>query len=100
MVPTGSLSHVLRRVLNGGLVVLVLHGRLSTDPTSEDNYTPWELFAEAISHLVSKGLIDEERLDSFDVPYYTPSQEEVKEMIDKHGRTHERAAPGYSQAAF
>ncbi|KAK3230654.1 hypothetical protein Dsin_002535 [Dipteronia sinensis] len=72
-------------VPDGGRVVLVLHGRLSADPTSEDSYTPWELFAEAISHLVSKGLIDEERLDSFDASYYTPSQEEVIEMIDKEG---------------
>ncbi|KAH7548210.1 hypothetical protein JRO89_XS14G0083700 [Xanthoceras sorbifolium] len=72
-------------VAGHGRVVLILHGRLSADPTSEDSYTPWELFAEAISHLVSKGLIDEEKLDSFDVPYYTPYQEEVKEMVDKEG---------------
>ncbi|TXG49919.1 hypothetical protein EZV62_025794 [Acer yangbiense] len=78
-------SRAQEMVADSGRVVLVLHGRLSADPTSEDSYTPWELFAEAISHLVSKGLIDEERLDSFDVPYYTPSQEEVKELIDKEG---------------
>ncbi|KAL5733077.1 hypothetical protein ACOSQ2_032769 [Xanthoceras sorbifolium] len=78
-------SRAQEMVAGHGRVVLILHGRLSADPTSEDSYTPWELFAEAISHLVSKGLIDEEKLDSFDVPYYTPYQEEVKEMVDKEG---------------
>ncbi|KAK0591680.1 hypothetical protein LWI29_006283 [Acer saccharum] len=78
-------SRAQEMVPDVGRVVLILHGRLSADPTSKDSHTPWEHFSDAISHLVSKGLIDEERLDSFDVPYYTPSQEEVKEMIDKEG---------------
>ncbi|KAK4836231.1 hypothetical protein QYF36_020218 [Acer negundo] len=78
-------SRAQEMVPDVGRVVLILHGRLSADPTSKDNYTPWELFSDAISHLVSKGLIDEEKLDSFDVPYYTPSQDEVKDMIEKEG---------------
>ncbi|KAK4836372.1 hypothetical protein QYF36_022136 [Acer negundo] len=47
-------SRAQEMVPYGGRAILVLHGRLSADPTSEDSYTPWELFAEAISHLVSK----------------------------------------------
>ncbi|XVF83911.1 hypothetical protein PTKIN_Ptkin16aG0532000 [Pterospermum kingtungense] len=36
-------------------------------------------------HWLSKGLIDEEKLDFFNVPYYTPYHEEVQSMVDHEG---------------
>ncbi|XVE69372.1 hypothetical protein DITRI_Ditri09bG0147000 [Diplodiscus trichospermus] len=66
-----------------GRMVLIIHGRESADLTSESSYV-WEILAEAISYLVSQGLIDEEKLDSFNVPYYIASKE-VEELVDKEG---------------
>ncbi|KAK6227853.1 hypothetical protein SCA6_000193 [Theobroma cacao] len=68
-----------------GRMVLILNGRQSADPTEKDICYLWDLLAEALSYLVSEGLIDEEKLDSFNVPYYNPSQEEVERVIDKEG---------------
>ncbi|KAK9283831.1 hypothetical protein L1049_012085 [Liquidambar formosana] len=31
------------------------------------------------------GLVDEEKLDSFNVPYYTPSREEVEDIVQREG---------------
>lgn len=30
-------------------------------------------------------MIEEEKLDAFDIPYYTPSQQEVRETVEKEG---------------
>lgn len=30
-------------------------------------------------------MIDEERLDSFEVPYYTPSEQELREVVEREG---------------
>ncbi|XAR65909.1 Theobromine synthase [Bertholletia excelsa] len=68
-----------------GRMVLILYGRSSTDPTSKENSDRWELLAEAISEMVSQGLIDEEKLDSFNIPYYTPWTEEVKGIVEREG---------------
>ena len=35
--------------------------------------------------LGQQGLINEEKLDSFNVPYYIASQEELQELVDKEG---------------
>nr|UOF75579.1 putative caffeine synthase 2 [synthetic construct] len=73
-------------MVSNGRVVLVLHGRLSQDFSCEKELQlPWLILSQAISRLVSKGLIDEEKLDSFEVPYYTPSAQEVKELVEGEG---------------
>ncbi|KAK9283861.1 hypothetical protein L1049_012115 [Liquidambar formosana] len=68
-----------------GRAVLILHGRKFADPSSKEGCYTWEIIAEAISHLVSQGLVDEEKLDSFNVPYYMPSLEEVQALVEREG---------------
>ncbi|XP_039156176.1 salicylate carboxymethyltransferase-like [Eucalyptus grandis] len=36
-------------------------------------------------HWLSQGIIEEEKLDSFNVPYYTPSPKEVRREVEKQG---------------
>ncbi|XP_059666387.1 probable caffeine synthase 4 isoform X1 [Cornus florida] len=68
-----------------GCMVLILHGRQSADPLDKESCWQWELLAEAIADMVSQGLVDGEKLDSFNVPYYTPSVEEVQDIVEKEG---------------
>ncbi|XP_058109219.1 probable methyltransferase ICS2 [Magnolia sinica] len=68
-----------------GAMVLVLSGRSTDDPSSKESCYQWELLAEALSWMVSEGFVTEEKVDSFDVPYYTPSVEEVGEVVEKEG---------------
>ncbi|XP_059279078.1 probable jasmonic acid carboxyl methyltransferase 2 [Lycium ferocissimum] len=73
-------------IIPGGRMLLSLMGRSSIDPTIEDGcYYQWELLAHALSTLVSKGLVDEEKIDSFNAPYYAPCPEELKITVEKEG---------------
>ncbi|KAF3629364.1 Jasmonate O-methyltransferase [Capsicum annuum] len=70
----------------GGRMLLSLMGRSSIDPTIEDGcYYQWELLAHALSTLVSKGLVEDEKIDSFNAPYYAPCPEELKIAVEKEG---------------
>ncbi|KAJ7957776.1 Jasmonate O-methyltransferase [Quillaja saponaria] len=69
----------------GGRMVLSFMGRKSMDPTTEDSCYQWELLAQALMSMVSEGLIEEERVDSFNAPYYAPCIEELKLEVEKEG---------------
>ncbi|XP_059666388.1 probable 7-methylxanthine methyltransferase PCS2 isoform X2 [Cornus florida] len=66
-----------------GCIFFTIRG--SADPTSKDCCWQWELFAEAIAELVSEGLVEEGKLDSFNLAYYLPSPEEVQDIVEKEG---------------
>ncbi|OWM87438.1 hypothetical protein CDL15_Pgr022549 [Punica granatum] len=70
-------------MVTGARLVLVLHGRRNADPASKESCYIWELLAEAISSMVSEGLVEEEKLDTLNVPYYTASQEEVQHIVQQ-----------------
>ncbi|CAK9135742.1 IpCS3 [Ilex paraguariensis] len=72
-------------MVQNGRMVLILNGRQASDPWGKESCYHWEVLAEAISEMVSQGLVDEEKLDSFNVPCYAPSQEEVQDIVDKVG---------------
>ncbi|XP_039156174.1 salicylate carboxymethyltransferase [Eucalyptus grandis] len=68
-----------------GRMVLTLHGRRSDDPSSEEYRGLWELLAIDLNEMVTEGLIEEEKLHSFNVPYYTPSPKELRQEVEKQG---------------
>ncbi|KAL5557341.1 hypothetical protein UlMin_039577 [Ulmus minor] len=69
----------------GGRMVLTILGRRSDDPSSKDGCYIWELLAMALNHMVSEGLIEEEKMDSFNIPQYTPSPSEIRFELLKEG---------------
>ncbi|KAJ9186550.1 hypothetical protein P3X46_002109 [Hevea brasiliensis] len=69
----------------GGCMVLSFMGRRSTDPTTDESCYQWELLARALMSMVSEGLVKEEKVDSFDAPYYAPCAEELKLEVEKEG---------------
>ncbi|XP_039172282.1 salicylate carboxymethyltransferase-like [Eucalyptus grandis] len=74
-----------QELLVGGRMVLTLLGRRSDDPSSKECCYIWELLAIALSQMVSEGLVEEQQLDSFNIPQYTPSPKEVQGMVQKQG---------------
>ncbi|XP_021831515.1 jasmonate O-methyltransferase-like [Prunus avium] len=72
-------------VVGGGRMVLSLLGRPSSDPTTPESCDQWELLAHALMTLVSEGLIEEEKVDAFNIPYYAPCAEELKLEVQKEG---------------
>ncbi|KEH40177.1 probable jasmonic acid carboxyl methyltransferase 2 [Medicago truncatula] len=74
-----------QEMVHGGRMVLSFMGRESMDPTSPNCCYQWELLAQALMTLVLEGLVEEEKVDSFNAPYYAPCFEELKMEIEKEG---------------
>ncbi|XP_022941186.1 jasmonate O-methyltransferase-like [Cucurbita moschata] len=72
-------------MVSGGRMVLSFMGRKSMDPTAAGTAHQWELLAEALTTLVSQGLVDAEKIESFNAPFYAPCMEEVRMEIEKEG---------------
>lgn len=72
-------------MVHNGRLVLVLHGRKEEDFASLDSLDMWGKLGEAIADLVSEGLVEEEKLDTLNVPYYKASSEEVQGTVDEEG---------------
>uniref|UniRef100_A0A803NCR3 Jasmonate O-methyltransferase n=1 Tax=Chenopodium quinoa TaxID=63459 RepID=A0A803NCR3_CHEQI len=72
-------------VYSNGRMLLTLRGW----PISSDAATwqPWELeiMAQAITKLVSQGLIKEEKLDTFDIPYFGPNEDDIESIVHNQG---------------
>ncbi|XP_055959633.1 salicylate carboxymethyltransferase-like isoform X2 [Mercurialis annua] len=69
----------------GGYMVLTFLGRRNNDPSAKECCYLWELLAMALNQLVLEGMIDEEKFNSFNIPFYAPSPLEVKCQVDKQG---------------
>ncbi|KAJ4976907.1 hypothetical protein NE237_002013 [Protea cynaroides] len=78
------LSTRSKEVRTGGHMVITIAGRRSKEPYSEDSI-PWELLALSLNDLVSQGVIEEKKLDSFNMNIYHPCTEEVEAIIKAEG---------------
>ncbi|KAL9358027.1 hypothetical protein Peur_051280 [Populus x canadensis] len=74
-----------KEIVPGGCMLLSFMGRRSTDPTTDESCYHWELLAQALMSMVSEGLVEEEKVDSFNAPYYGPCAEEMRLEIEKDG---------------
>ncbi|KAA8547398.1 hypothetical protein F0562_003738 [Nyssa sinensis] len=79
------LKYRSEELVAGGRMVLTILGRKSEDPSSKECCYIWELLAIALNEMVSEGIIEEEEMDSFNIPQYTPSPAEVKFEVQKEG---------------
>ncbi|OWM66456.1 jasmonate O-methyltransferase-like [Punica granatum] len=68
-----------------GWIVAQLRGRRTPDPSHEESCLLWDYLGKALQDLVSEGLIEEEKLDSYNAPYYEPYIEDVQAEIEKEG---------------
>ncbi|PIA36696.1 hypothetical protein AQUCO_03300127v1 [Aquilegia coerulea] len=72
----------------GGRMVITILGRRNIDPSSKEHCDSWELLAQSLRDMVYQGLVDEAKLDSFNLPLYSPCLEEVKAVIEEQGSFH------------
>nr|CAD1842736.1 unnamed protein product [Ananas comosus var. bracteatus] len=74
-------------VVEGGHMVLTFVARRSSDPSTPCYiWTFWQKHSWTWPHWYgSFGLIEEEKVDSFNLPWYEPSMEEVKDEITIQG---------------
>lgn len=74
-----------QEMLSGGRMVLSFIGRKITDHMGDDVSCPMELLSQSLRTMVTDGIVEEEMLDSFNVPYYTPCPREVIQVIEEQG---------------
>ncbi|XP_042481522.1 probable jasmonic acid carboxyl methyltransferase 2 [Macadamia integrifolia] len=72
-------------IVPGGHMVITLLGRTSEDDFSTDFSCLKELLAKSLNDLVSQGLIEEAKADSFNLPLYAPCVEEVRAILQTEG---------------
>lgn len=73
-----------KELASGGRMVVSLAGRRSEELASKFTHA-WESVAQILSEMVSKGVINKEQFDSFYIPIYGPSDEELREIIQLEG---------------
>ncbi|KAJ1279726.1 hypothetical protein BS78_04G177300 [Paspalum vaginatum] len=74
-----------RELAANGQMVLAFLGRKNRDVLrGEVSYT-WGLLAQALQSLVKQGRVEKAKLDSFNLPFYAPSIDEARDVIEQSG---------------
>ncbi|XP_042478732.1 probable jasmonic acid carboxyl methyltransferase 2 [Macadamia integrifolia] len=73
-----------KKITSGGRMVLTMLGRRSEDPFGNACYI-WEYLSKSLNDLVSEGLTEEAKVDSFNLPFYMPSSEELEAIVSAEG---------------
>uniref|UniRef100_A0A0E0K4I3 Jasmonate O-methyltransferase n=1 Tax=Oryza punctata TaxID=4537 RepID=A0A0E0K4I3_ORYPU len=68
-------------LVSGGQMVLTFLGRKNRDVLRGEVSYMFGLLAQALQSLVQEGRVEEEKLDTFNLPFYSPSVDEVKAVI-------------------
>ncbi|KAK1435041.1 hypothetical protein QVD17_00796 [Tagetes erecta] len=72
-------------MVRGGHMVLTIRGRSSLDPTSDDSNGFWELLTVSLLEMLKEGLVRESDINSFNIPFYFPHENELGSIIEAHG---------------
>jgi len=73
-------------MVRGGRMFLLLTGRTSRDPNDQGFIAfGWETLESSLKDLASQGLIEEEAVDSFNMPMFCPCPEEVSREVAREG---------------
>ncbi|EEF24632.1 hypothetical protein RCOM_1883870, partial [Ricinus communis] len=68
----------------GGRFVFIIFAQ-SSIPYCKYGNELWQALGFSLKEMVDEGQIEESKFDSFNVPLYHPSEEEVKHLIEKEG---------------
>ncbi|KAG6415700.1 hypothetical protein SASPL_123114 [Salvia splendens] len=72
-------------VMSGGRMALLIAGRKISDYFSLDKTFLWENLYQSFLTLVSKGKIEKEMVESYDVHFYEPCKQEIEDIVRKEG---------------
>ncbi|XP_043700548.1 probable jasmonic acid carboxyl methyltransferase 2 isoform X1 [Telopea speciosissima] len=73
-----------KEITRGGRMVITMLGRRSEEPFGKEAYF-WELLSHSLNDLVLEGLIEEAKVDSFNLPFYMPSHKELEAVVCEEG---------------
>lgn len=81
------LSARAHEVIEGGVMFLVFPCRISSDPREQGSMLSFcgKLLVAAFRDLITEGLLDEDKLHSFNLPFFSPTMEEFKSIVKTAG---------------
>ncbi|XP_058771146.1 salicylate carboxymethyltransferase-like [Vicia villosa] len=74
-----------QEIVEGGRMILTVTGRKIDDPSSKGSCYIWDLMTIVLNDMVLQGIIDKEKLDTFNIPTYFPSPSELKREVFEEG---------------
>ncbi|ONK70107.1 uncharacterized protein A4U43_C05F30330 [Asparagus officinalis] len=74
-----------KEIVCGGQIVITFLGRSNLSPLRGEMSYLWGLLAKALNSFVSDGVVEKEKVDTFDLPFYAPAMEEVKKVVQNEG---------------
>ncbi|CAL4974537.1 unnamed protein product [Urochloa decumbens] len=72
-------------VVPGGRMVVSMLCRETEECTDVKTTLLWDLLSDSLAALVSQGLLEQEKVDAYDAPYYASSAQEIEEEVAKDG---------------
>eukprot|EP00253_Pinus_taeda_P017949 PITA_17949 len=80
---TAFLEARAEEIIPGGCMFIALVGHDSEDAERKDGFAACAHYMQAaFEELVHEGLIEKEKLDSFNIPYYNPSVELLRSLLE------------------
>ncbi|WVZ95662.1 hypothetical protein U9M48_041396 [Paspalum notatum var. saurae] len=67
-----------------GILLLTFVARRTARPTPHDCFL-WDLLADALMDMAAAGLVDEDKVHAFNVPFYSPCPDELAKVVAKEG---------------
>ncbi|XP_010488883.1 PREDICTED: salicylate/benzoate carboxyl methyltransferase-like [Camelina sativa] len=72
-------------IVHNGHMVLTFVGRKASNTLSNDCFQVWSLLSDCLRDLASEGFVKQSEMESFNMPFYNPSEQEVRDVIFKEG---------------
>ncbi|KAL0752449.1 hypothetical protein Bca101_034452 [Brassica carinata] len=72
-------------VSNGRMVLTLLGRKTLVDPLYRDCCHYWTLLSQSLCDLVFEGLVSASKVKSFNLPFYDPNEEEMREIVRNEG---------------
>ncbi|KAG6487261.1 probable methyltransferase TCM_000336 [Zingiber officinale] len=69
----------------GGRIGIAMLGRESEDHSDRSTAILWDVLDQSFAILASQEMIDEEKVNEYDVPFYAPSRKEIESEVLRDG---------------
>ncbi|XP_006364076.1 probable S-adenosylmethionine-dependent methyltransferase At5g38100 [Solanum tuberosum] len=79
------LSARAKEIVPGGLIVLILPAIPSEISYSKIGYKMFTFLESSLIDMVNEGIVEESLIDSFNLPIYFPSIEDMTKVVEKNG---------------
>ncbi|XP_068309453.1 loganic acid O-methyltransferase-like [Pyrus communis] len=74
-----------QEIADGGMMVLVIPGRPNTLPHSDSLVNvSFQLMGSCLMDMARKGLVSEEKVDTFNIPVYTMTSQELEAAVERN----------------